>query len=159
MTHLEMLEKIGEKAPKECPSVSVEFYRGADDNKRWRVVTDGYPVDGLGATAAEAIEAAYKKLFPPIPESVGEGEEKWRWVEGAWESVSCHAVAHTFINSLLGERAYYFSDHEIFQPFGCNKSGKEKKRKAIPHHLISAAMRGLLKLIEINPELKPPTED
>lgn len=147
MTHLEMLEKIWEH--NEPDIISYEKV----DKLGWRLYSTGpedecaTAISKYSPTLPKAIEAAYKKLFPPIPESVGEGEEEWAWAQGG---VKCWETRR-------GTRAHI--DKSTRRTGGYFFAVDGDRWNAAIHDITKEEMRGFLKLIEINPELKPPTEE
>ena len=152
-TYIEMIKEIA----KNCEGDTFQLCNRRKEGT-WRI--GNIDVFSEKSSPEEVIEEAHKKLFPPILCEVGDGGEKWRWNDGHWESVACHAVARTFCSDILKEQVYYFSEEASPCPVS-ERSGAtlNELKKVIPNHLTSAAMRGFCKLIEINPELKPPTED
>lgn len=139
MTPLEkfykIVDKFGIASVRKEPAVAGEMAGYAvHGNAEW--------VGPTCETKDEAIEAAYKELFPLIPASVGVGDEEWKWHRGnkQWAS-RFHVSAHTKLIA-CEKRVYSFSE--------------------LTHgsaRLVPAEMRGFLKLIEVDPKLCGPTEE
>jgi hypothetical protein len=132
--HLEMLEKIADKVG----TVSL-IGVCAQANDEWNVTqSDNCEILGSSDIPRGAIERAYKKLFPPIPSKVGEGAKQWKWsgAQGGW------------IPSAWKPDGYIAQKGQTAGGLGYRFSG----------YVRPDVIKGFLKLIEINPELRAPTE-
>ncbi len=142
MTHLEKLTKMAESTNKK--HIILEAFLNVDKDRRWRFVIGGYPADGIGGTPEEAIDAAYKIRFPPIPKKVG----SWEWTE-ALNKWNCSS----FINDDYLWVARQPTAHTPVYIFG--GSHVQRLHEA---RLTKQVAKDFLELIEINPKLSPPTE-
>lgn len=141
LSHLEMLEKIGERE-----GVASLRCHEALECKRW-IVFAGPHVSGVMSPVEsdnepeKAVEKAYNKLFPPIPKKVG----AWQWNDGAeiWECMVGYVKADSPLEG--GERTYRISCWN--------------EKVAGSPWLRGSTYQDFLNLIAINPKLKPPTEE
>lgn len=148
MTPLEKLRRIKKQIDGRVSLTDVDV---AWQVRRWKPLV-GHETEVLSEAPSpeEAIEAVYKKLFPPIKKECGEGEERWFWNQETeyWEASNA-ARAHRYCdlaNEQEGDNITY-----IF--------ASRRSLGGGPHLVRAPILRGFLKLIEINPELKPPTEE
>lgn len=87
MTPLEMFRKICEKVD---GAVMLMCDRGFTPHEYGVVRYDNQPLGPRSTLPEEAIEAAYKKLFPPIPRKMG----TWEWDGTHYVDMDMHCVLH-----------------------------------------------------------------
>lgn len=138
MTPLEKLEKIFDKLRKDKETPMFwkngfgSFGFSAFSHSTERTLTKL----GHGCPDKEdAINYAYNKLFPPIPSKVG----RWEW-DGACYRAGDGPQANSIIDSI-----YWF---------GCQGANSQHA-----HGVSKKDLADFLKLIEVNPNLDPPTEE
>lgn len=145
LTPLEKFVKICEKREGARLISGIGF-----GGREFRVCAHGEALGAITGNPKHAIDLAFEELFPtapPIPKSVGEDKEEWEWsdLHKIWKSCT-YTRAHLYWES--GKKSYFFA-----------QSSSLSAQPNYPHYLSAAEIRGFLKLIEVNPELKEPTEE